>query len=82
MAEKKAPDYEAWDVEDLDAELLELNNERDVMRDHITGVRAVRDRKANEAAMKARLEAMTDGEREALAQLVNAGSSASKAGKG
>jgi phosphomevalonate kinase len=77
------PDYDAWTVEDLDAELRRLDEARLAARGEARTVREARDRKlaAQHAARLA--DTLSDDQKAALAQhLALSGAGGGKAGAG
>jgi len=77
MAEKEKPDYEKMDVGLLNAALLAMSAKLDAARAEVIAVRQIRDRKAGEASIQAKLATMSSDERAALEQYVKAHSGGS-----
>jgi len=62
--------YEAMTVEQLEAELQRISEERAALKTRAVAAHAVLDRRNGEAAARRRLATMSDVERAALAQIV------------
>jgi uncharacterized membrane protein len=76
-------DYDAWTVEDLDAELRRLDEARLATRDEARAVRQARDRRLVEQHAAALADSLSDDQKAALAQhLALSGAGGGKAGAG
>jgi cytochrome c553 len=76
-------DYDAWTVEDLDAELRRLDEVRLATREEARAVREARDRRLAEQHAAALADSLSDDQKRALAQhLALSGAGGGKAGAG
>jgi hypothetical protein len=76
-------DYDAWTVEDLDAELRRLDEARLATRDEARRVREARDRRLAARHAAALADTLSDDQKAALAQhLALSGAGGGKAGAG
>lgn len=64
------PNYQELTVEALNDVLAERNAQADAFREETLAIRKIRDAKAAQEAAAAKLAAMSDEERAALAQLI------------
>jgi len=69
MAQKH---YEEMSVDELNDLIQLINNQRDEQRDELLEIRQIRDRKAVQAAARAKLDVLSDAEKAALLQEVQA----------
>lgn len=77
------PDYDAWMIEDLDAELRRLDEVRLATREQARAVRQARDRRLAEQHAAALADTLSDDQKAALAQhLALSGVGGGKAGAG
>jgi cytochrome c553 len=83
MRKDERPDYDAWAVEDLDAELRRLDEARLATREEARTVRQARDRRLAEQHAAALADSLSDDQKAALAQhLALSGAGGGKAGAG
>jgi uncharacterized membrane protein len=83
MPKTRETDYDAWTVEDLDAELRRLDEARLAARGEARTVREARDRKLAEQHAAALADTLSDDQKAALAQhLALSGAGGGKAGAG
>jgi phosphomevalonate kinase len=83
MPKTRETDYDAWAVEDLDAELRRLDEARLATRDEARTVREARDRKLAAQHAAALADSLSDDQKAALAQhLALSGAGGGKAGAG
>jgi uncharacterized membrane protein len=83
MPKTRETDYDAWTVEDLDAELRRLDEARLAARDEARAVRQARDRRLAEQHAAALADTLSDDQKAALAQhLALSGAGSGKAGAG